>query len=81
MPPDDWLISRVCEEFGVSPSEAVQQPVALTLRIMELRAYARAKEAVERAQSEDDATEWQKTVVFETMEEIAQRRQQAGEES
>lgn len=40
-------------------------------RIVAARAYARAKTAVDNAKSEDDATEWQKTVVFEVVEALS----------
>lgn len=52
--PEAWLISRLCEEFGCRPSEALDEPAALTLEIMELRAYARAKAELEAAQKEED---------------------------
>lgn len=34
--------------MGCTPLEALEQPLALTLGIVELRAYARAKEQVEQ---------------------------------
>lgn len=37
-------------------------------RVFSARAYARAKQAVDNAKSEDDASEWQKQVVFEVVE-------------
>jgi len=50
--PEQWLISRVCEEFGCLPSEAVVEieegPTQLVLDIMELRAYANAKRVVDQ---------------------------------
>lgn len=73
--PDDWIISRICEEFSCTPSEAIRQPLGLTLRIIELRAYARAKQALAEAQSETDvpqtpAVEW----VWEVEQELLRRR-------
>lgn len=55
-PPDGWLESRICEEFGCTPVEAVQQPLGLTLRIMTLRAYARAKHELDHAKDESEVT-------------------------
>ena len=50
--PEQWLVSRICEEFGCKPSEAVQElqegPTQLVLDIMELRAYVQAKRTVEQ---------------------------------
>jgi phage tail protein X len=50
--PEQWLVSRVCEEFGCLPSEALVEieegPTQLVLDIMELRAYANAKRIVEQ---------------------------------
>lgn len=43
-------------------------------KIMSARSYARAKATVEAAQSEDDASEWQKTVVFEVVEALSNGR-------
>lgn len=58
IPPPEWLISRVCEEFGCLPSEAVRElmedPTQLALDILELRAYARAKAALEQAERPED---------------------------
>ena len=49
IPPAEWLLSCVCEAFGVPPviGGGVDQPMALALDIMELRAYARAKQAAD----------------------------------
>lgn len=52
--PDEWLLSRICEEFNCTPAEAVEQPLGLVLDILELRAYARAKDQLDRAKSEAD---------------------------
>ena len=52
--PDEWLVSRIREEFGCTPLEAVNQPFDLVLTIMGLRGYARAKETVEQAQKQED---------------------------
>ena len=50
--PEEWLISRICEEFGCLPSQAVEElyegPTQLVLDIIEIRAYAQAKRTVEQ---------------------------------
>jgi hypothetical protein len=49
--PDEWIISRVCEEFHCLPSEAIEaiedDVGGLLFTIIELRSYARAKEDYE----------------------------------
>lgn len=49
--PDDWLLSRICEEFQCVPSvadaEFEDDPVRI-LNILEMRGFARAKEAMDR---------------------------------
>lgn len=52
-PPEEWLISRLCEEFGIPPSVAVREPLALCLRIVEMRAYARVREAARNASQDE----------------------------
>jgi hypothetical protein len=56
--PDDWLVSRVCEEFTCLPMQAAQElerdPEHRALAILELRAYARAKAALDRAEKMGD---------------------------
>jgi len=51
--PEDWLVSRICEEFGCVPSVAVRELTEdserRALTILELRAYANTKAAVEAA--------------------------------
>lgn len=74
-PPEAWLLSRICEEFSCTPAEALEQDFMLCLEILELRAYAKAKAAVENAKSEDDATEWQKEAVFGVVKELMDRNQ------
>jgi hypothetical protein len=57
-PPDEWVISRICEEFGCLPSQARRElechDAALVFTILELRTYARAKEAFDRGKKEKD---------------------------
>lgn len=56
--PWEWWISRVCEEFACLPSEAARElarvPVGLIDVILEARAYARAKQVYDQAQSKKD---------------------------
>lgn len=46
--PDEWFISRVCEEFHCLPRQAVkaieEDEGFLLFKILEYRAYSRAKE-------------------------------------
>lgn len=59
------------------PSQALKEDSTLIFEIMELRAYAEAKRAVDRAEGEDDATEWQKEVVFGVQERLIARKSTA----
>lgn len=53
--PPEWLIGRICDEFpSLSPSQALHEPLDLCLRIVEYRAYDRAKELVEKTEKLDD---------------------------
>lgn len=52
MPPERWVISRVCEEFGCLPSQAIRELERnedLVFEIIELRAYASTKQACDQA--------------------------------
>lgn len=53
-PPEEWLVSRICEEFHCTPLEAVDQPYDLTLTIMHLRNYAATKSAIDSAKKQSD---------------------------
>lgn len=57
-PPHEWVVSRVCEEFGCLPSHAVREledgDADLVFTILEMRAYARTKEMVDRAERKAD---------------------------
>lgn len=55
VPPDEWFISRICEEFGCTPSEAMKQDALLVTDIMELRKYSAAKAAIEDPQSDEES--------------------------
>lgn len=47
------MLSRICEELNCTPLEAIVQPLQLTLRIIELRQFARVKQAVAQAKTDD----------------------------
>lgn len=55
-PPDEWVLGQIADAFGcpLVAGGAVEQPIALALDIMELRAYARAKAELEAAKDESD---------------------------
>ena len=59
------------------PGGALHQPLRLALEIIDLRAYARAKAAVDTAEREQDATPWQREVVFDVVAELWERAQAA----
>lgn len=46
------MLSRICEEFGCTPLEAIMQPLGPALRIIEYRQYARTKQACEQAKND-----------------------------
>lgn len=48
------MVSRVCEEFHCTPSEALDQPYDLTMTVMHMRAFAAAKQALESAKRQSD---------------------------
>ena len=57
-PPWEWVISRICEEFGVLPTQAIKEldkdPERLVYRIITLRAFARSKSHVDNAKKFSD---------------------------
>jgi hypothetical protein len=57
-PPGEWVISRICEEFGCLPSQALRElelgDPDLVMTIFELRSYARAKSIVDNAEKQSD---------------------------
>ena len=57
-PPFEWVVSRICEEFHCLPTAAVTEllddPTGMAMEILELRAYSRAKEALDNAKSKND---------------------------
>jgi hypothetical protein len=56
--PENWLVSRVCDEFHCVPSVAVQEltgdPERRVVSILEMRGYARTKAAIDAAQKPED---------------------------
>ena len=72
--PAEWLLSRICEEFGCRPSEALREDGTLVTAILELRSYARTKAAVDRAQRPEDMPDTPMVeLVFEIVKEIGER--------
>lgn len=80
-PPFEWVVSRICEEFGCLPSEALRElldePRGMALDIIELRAYARTKAQMDEAKRPEDMphgkmADW----VWAVMEAIAKRRKE-----
>ena len=48
------MVGRLCEEFECSPYVAVDLPYGISARIMLLRGYASARQAVESAEKQSD---------------------------
>jgi len=79
--PWEWLVSRVCEEFGCLPSAAIREleemPVGLVFDVMALRSYARTKDRVDAAKKASDMpTGPVADLVLDVQAEISQRRLQ-----
>lgn len=53
-PPEEWLISQVCEHFSCTPLEALAQPYTLTMHILEMRSYASTKRQIDDAEKQAD---------------------------
>lgn len=80
--PEEWLVSRLCEEFNCLPSAAVRELEegipGLAYDVMELRAYARAKAALDAAEKPEDVpTSPMVARVWAVMAEIHRRRRGA----
>lgn len=78
-----WL-GRLCEEFHCLPSDAYREwltaPAGLLEEILEMRAFARAKEIVDAAKTAQDIPRGRifdlvKQIAFETAREDLDRRQ------
>jgi hypothetical protein len=54
-PPEAWIVSRICEEFGCRPSEAIEELEKdyrkHIFEIMRMRAYAQAKRRLDNMKS------------------------------
>lgn len=84
--PFEWIISRICEEFNCLPSAALRElmndPAQMAIDIMELRAYARTKEAIDNAHSDKDIPASPMVdQVFSIQAELLKRRQTNGRNS
>lgn len=56
IPPDEWLISRVCEEFHCRPSDAQREldhDTGLVWTILRLRSLAAAKREIDTAAAQN----------------------------
>jgi hypothetical protein len=56
--PYEWVVSRICEEFNVLPTQALEEldndPERLVYRIMTLRAFANTKQQLDDAKKISD---------------------------
>ncbi len=72
-PPEEWIVSRICDEFGCLPSVAIREmeetPAGLLWTILDMRAYARAKADIDRAK-EDDSAEIEYSEMHDLVEEM-----------
>jgi hypothetical protein len=79
-PPDDWIVSCVCESFHCPPSVAEQELERnpdLVLSILHMRAYRDTKLAIDRAQKEDQVPKTPMVDVVMAIEvELMQERNQ-----
>jgi hypothetical protein len=76
LPPFELLLSRVCEEFHCAPDVALRQPAKLTLRVMDVRSYTRAKARVEDPNTKDaDLKASERRMVADVLSELKRRGQ------
>jgi hypothetical protein len=78
---ENWLLSRVCEEFPAYTVETaarslMEDPERRVLAIMELRGYQRTRDAIMAAQKPSEAptgplADWVKRVMSARLEEEA----------
>lgn len=58
--PSEWVISRVCEEFGCLPVDAIEALESdvdgLIFKILSLRSYAKAKQMFDEGLKETDVS-------------------------
>ena len=78
--PEEWLVSVLCEHFGYKPREALwelygieweQAPAGLHWTILQMRAYAEAKTAVE-AHRKNNKVPLEHTAMVDRVYEIEQ---------
>lgn len=79
---DEWLISRVCEEFSCTPSVAIAElettPFGLVTEILALRGYARSKEILDNAKNQNDVPDNAGIdLVFKVQAEVIKRKRAA----
>lgn len=70
-------MSTLCEEFHATPSQIRKEDVLELLDILELRAYAAAKRAIDNAKDDsqiEGVSEHMKGLVFEIQYELYQER-------
>lgn len=67
-----WFLSRLCEEFHCLPSEALREweraPSGLLEEILELRAFAHAKQICDHAKEAKDIPQTPMTDLVQTIE-------------
>lgn len=72
-------MSRLCEEFGCLPSDLEPEDLPLMLRILDYRAYSRAKQALDESTDETNApTGGSVDDVWATEHELLRRRNSRG---
>jgi hypothetical protein len=74
------VISRICEEFGCLPSQALHEPLQLALDVMDLRAYAQGKHLFETTKDAKDlpdgpTMDWVYRIAYERKQERNRRRE------
>jgi hypothetical protein len=77
-----WLIHRICEEFHCLPREAAHEldedPERLALLILDLRGYAAAKTAFDRAKDKvADLKAWEGSAAMTLVETLTFERRHA----
>ena len=73
----EWSISRVCEEFHCLPSQAIRElehdPEQLAVSIMRLRAFQRAKQLYDAADTPEARKRLPDSPLIELVQEIESR--------
>lgn len=86
---DRWLVSRVCEEFGIGPRAArreLDEDPDEVLEILTFRAYQRTKAAIDRAEKSEDEPDgpmadrvWEVTAALSVERRARRAADEAGE--